>query len=321
MLQVRLIYTPFYWTCSYNDLIDTASQPVISRPNLDPDAPDEEEGEAMDAENEDDTAMMALMGLTGFGSTKGKAVEGNQEGGVFLKKQRTWRQYMNRRGGFNRPVSLHLMFEALLTHQQTFGQDQRKRPPTFRHLPANRAKKLKQAWIENKKIKTKWKAQKFREGITSTPQIQDELKRSDDEDESDVEPGTDDPERDVSEGDGHEETVSESEEKPEPKKSTLHPSRSHIHPELAPSKTKRPRVSEIDSTSQSPSLRELTRQAYSRESLHTFKAGQKRSGVAQVRGGGQGAGRRASGGVTGRGQPNMKLRMGAMLEKIKQSME
>ncbi|KAG6874058.1 hypothetical protein C0995_006915 [Termitomyces sp. Mi166 len=82
---------------------DAGGEPVISRPNLDPDAPDEE-GEAMDAENTDDAAMMAAMGLTGFGSTKGKAVEGNQDGAVFLKKQRTWRQYMNRRGGFNRPL-------------------------------------------------------------------------------------------------------------------------------------------------------------------------------------------------------------------------
>ncbi|KAG6896130.1 hypothetical protein C0992_010171 [Termitomyces sp. T32_za158] len=197
----------------------------------------------------------------------------------------------------------------------------RKRPPSFHHLPATRAKKLKQAWIENKKIKTKWKAQKLREGIT--PQQPDELKERDEEDQNDAGLGTDDSERDVSEGVGHEETVSEPEEKPAPKKSTLHPSRSHIHPELAPSKTnkkKRSRVSEDDPSLQPLSIRELTRQAYSRESLHTFKAGQRRSGGAQAHGGGQGSGRRAPGGVTGRGQPNMKLRMGAMLEKIKQSM-
>ncbi|KAG8786813.1 hypothetical protein FRC15_010632 [Serendipita sp. 397] len=48
--------------------------------------------------------MMALMGFGGFGSTKGQAVEGNQEGAVKINKQRTWRQYMNRRGGFNRPL-------------------------------------------------------------------------------------------------------------------------------------------------------------------------------------------------------------------------
>jgi len=73
------------------------------RLNLDPDAPDDpnEEGEEMEVEDED---MMAMMGLSGFGSTKGKHITGNQEGAVNVKKQRTWRQYMNRRGGFNRPL-------------------------------------------------------------------------------------------------------------------------------------------------------------------------------------------------------------------------
>ncbi|KAG2144750.1 hypothetical protein BD769DRAFT_1567008 [Suillus cothurnatus] len=73
------------------------------RPNLDPDALSEE-GEAMDATNADEEGMMAAMGLKGFGTTKGKHVEGNQEGFANIKKIRTWRQYMNRRGGFNRPL-------------------------------------------------------------------------------------------------------------------------------------------------------------------------------------------------------------------------
>lgn len=58
----------------------------------------------MDATNADEEGMMAAMGLKGFGTTKGKHVEGNQEGFVDIKKIRTWRQYMNRRGGFNRPL-------------------------------------------------------------------------------------------------------------------------------------------------------------------------------------------------------------------------
>lgn len=43
-----------------------------SRPNLDPDAPDNvgEEGEEMDVIEEDDSVMMAMMGVNGFGSTK-----------------------------------------------------------------------------------------------------------------------------------------------------------------------------------------------------------------------------------------------------------
>ncbi|KAF9452274.1 hypothetical protein P691DRAFT_619348, partial [Macrolepiota fuliginosa MF-IS2] len=56
----------------------------------------QEEGEEMDVTTEDDAAMMAAMGMSGFGSTKGQQVSGNQEGGVDIKKIRTWRQYMNR---------------------------------------------------------------------------------------------------------------------------------------------------------------------------------------------------------------------------------
>jgi len=58
----------------------------------------------MDDTDDDDATMMALMGLSNFGSTKGQSVVGNQEGAVNIKKIRTWRQYMNRRGGFNRPL-------------------------------------------------------------------------------------------------------------------------------------------------------------------------------------------------------------------------
>ncbi|KAF8326066.1 u4/U6.U5 small nuclear ribonucleoprotein 27 kDa protein-like protein [Cantharellus anzutake] len=48
--------------------------------------------------------MKALMGFSGFDTTKLKHVEGNQDGSAKVNKQRTWRQYMNRRGGFNRPL-------------------------------------------------------------------------------------------------------------------------------------------------------------------------------------------------------------------------
>ncbi|CAJ0767576.1 6378_t:CDS:10, partial [Entrophospora sp. SA101] len=48
-------------------------------------------------------AMMMLMGITGFTTTKGKKVSGNNDiSAVDIKKQRQYRQYMNRRGGFNR---------------------------------------------------------------------------------------------------------------------------------------------------------------------------------------------------------------------------
>ncbi|PPQ70287.1 hypothetical protein CVT24_000850 [Panaeolus cyanescens] len=75
-----------------------------ARLNLDPGAPDHaEDGEAMDDTNDDDAAMMAMMGMAGFGSTKGKHVTGNQEGAVNIKKAfgqdqvKKSTEYLNRR--------------------------------------------------------------------------------------------------------------------------------------------------------------------------------------------------------------------------------
>ncbi|KAN0061858.1 hypothetical protein ACQY0O_005852 [Thecaphora frezii] len=48
--------------------------------------------------------MMKMLGFGGFGTTKGKKVAANEAGAAEIKKERTWRQYMNRRGGFNRPL-------------------------------------------------------------------------------------------------------------------------------------------------------------------------------------------------------------------------
>lgn len=60
--------------------------------DLDPDGEPEEGEDTTDA----DSQMMQMLGFGGFDSTKGKPVAGNQSGAVNIKKQRTWRQYMNR---------------------------------------------------------------------------------------------------------------------------------------------------------------------------------------------------------------------------------
>jgi hypothetical protein len=57
-----------------------------------------------------------------------------------------------------------------------------------------------------------------------------------------------------------------------------------------------------------PSLRDRTRAAYSPATLHTYKSTLFQKG---------GRGQERPTGTRGRGQPNMKLRMGVMLEKIK----
>ncbi|KAF8744315.1 hypothetical protein RHS02_01943, partial [Rhizoctonia solani] len=89
---------------------DSSAKPPNGPPPPEPDAPpprdsnvggEIEEGEDMEEDEED---MMAAMGFGGFDSTKGKSVNGNQQGAANVKKQRTWRQYMNRKGGFNRPT-------------------------------------------------------------------------------------------------------------------------------------------------------------------------------------------------------------------------
>lgn len=172
------------------------------------------------------------------------------------------------------------------------------------------AKKLKQTWVENVKIKSKWKAQKRKEGTFSSTSLQ---AADHDGDSRELEEGG-------TEGSDSDEQVDEvTDEEPLPRKSTLHPSRSHIHPELAPKIAPKPRQTEKAEEAPKPSLRELTREAYSRSSLHTFKAdplNRRRGSAAQQRGGGRGREARHE----GRGQPNMKLRMDAMLEKIKRDM-
>lgn len=49
--------------------------------------------------------MMQMMGFAGFETTANKQVLGNDVNGESrCQKQRKYRQYMNRKGGFNRPL-------------------------------------------------------------------------------------------------------------------------------------------------------------------------------------------------------------------------
>lgn len=75
---------------------------------------DDAGAERMDEDGDDDLMledddgmgdMAAMMGFGGFGSTKGKKVLGNNVGAVSKEKKTEYRQYMNRVGGFNRPLS------------------------------------------------------------------------------------------------------------------------------------------------------------------------------------------------------------------------
>ncbi|XP_066586232.1 U4/U6.U5 small nuclear ribonucleoprotein 27 kDa protein [Prorops nasuta] len=69
----------------------TNERPVITEADLQGKTPEEQD-------------MMRMMGFCGFDTTKGKKVEGNDVGAVHVILKRKYRQYMNRKGGFNRPL-------------------------------------------------------------------------------------------------------------------------------------------------------------------------------------------------------------------------
>lgn len=169
--------------------------------------------------------------------------------------------------------------------------------------------------MEKTKIKSKWKAQKKKEGLATSSRL--DLPVYDEEEK--------DQDNSRSDSDDVQLAIETSVEQPRPH---LHPSRAHIHPEL-PVKhskaripevppTKKPKISEDSQAVEPPSLRELKREAYSQSTLHTFKSDplKKRDQGKRV-GGSRGRGNRFI--EKGKGQPNMKLRMNVMLEKIKQN--
>jgi len=73
-----------------------------------PPPPEEGKEELVGGAGEDDEAaqMAKLMGLSGFDTTQNKHVNDPNANisGVFKKTKREARQYMNRPGGFNKPL-------------------------------------------------------------------------------------------------------------------------------------------------------------------------------------------------------------------------
>lgn len=66
-------------------------RPAITQADLEGKSPEEQE-------------MIRIMGFGDFNSTKGKRVDNNDAGEVQVVLKRKYRQYMNRKGGFNRPL-------------------------------------------------------------------------------------------------------------------------------------------------------------------------------------------------------------------------
>ena len=208
----------------------------------------------------------------------------------------------------------------------------KKKPPTFHHLPqvrgvsynaSNRAaltslvaKKLKSQWVAKQKTKSKWKAQKHREGIvTQRDALSHSGTLSDPLEPSQLSVAREEREMRVE---------SDDEQGGEP-----HNSSGDRPASITPvQKNKQTlRHQEEDVTRAGPSLRELQRQAYSPASLHHYKS--RHLHHSKGRTGTRGAtvpgssrkktterdtrNRRSQRG----GQPDMRLRVSAMLEKIK----
>ncbi|XP_061585779.1 U4/U6.U5 small nuclear ribonucleoprotein 27 kDa protein [Cololabis saira] len=61
--------------------------------------------EDMQGKTEEEIEMMKLMGFGSFDTTKGKKTDGSVNAyAINVSMKRKYRQYMNRKGGFNRPL-------------------------------------------------------------------------------------------------------------------------------------------------------------------------------------------------------------------------
>ncbi|XP_075714611.1 U4/U6.U5 small nuclear ribonucleoprotein 27 kDa protein [Rhinoderma darwinii] len=61
--------------------------------------------EDLEGKTEEEIEMMKLMGFGSFETTKGRKVDGSVNAyAINVSQKRKYRQYMNRKGGFNRPL-------------------------------------------------------------------------------------------------------------------------------------------------------------------------------------------------------------------------
>jgi hypothetical protein len=159
------------------------------------------------------------------------------------------------------------------------------------------AKKLKQTWVETKKIKQRWAAEKRRLGLVEQMQGMDGVEEEEEEEWKGIDW----------------DAAGEEKEKEHAEESDVHvPPPAHVRiRNISHQKRRRELSEEHDETSvdTAPTFREKAREAYSKFSLHSYKS----KPVDRKRSASRGAEYKG----TGRGQPNMKLRMDVLLEKIK----
>ncbi|KAF4608351.1 hypothetical protein EYR40_000695 [Pleurotus pulmonarius] len=166
----------------------------------------------------------------------------------------------------------------------------KKRPPTFHHFPEKRAKALKKSWVETAKIKSQWKAEKRKANLHNASRpVQDDV-----EEDGDNNSEARDNLADSQDGSNQAEQTEVPHRDPQPSSSV--------------SLTKRDKIFHSRP------------QAHLRKGGSSHSSAQKSDKAPAPTSGNQTAKRTKQKQTfthTRHGQPNMGLRMGAMLEKIK----
>ncbi|KAJ8522871.1 hypothetical protein ONZ45_g574 [Pleurotus djamor] len=171
------------------------------------------------------------------------------------------------------------------------NKTKRKRPPTFQHFPEKRAKVLKKAWIDNAKVKRKWAAERRKAGLplSRRSETAPDRRRAAEEEQGEHRSGGE--EEEENEQGSVEESVDTAEVIAVPAEST-HGKARRRPPAPIPAATTATRTTATPTDVKHRSSRQTKRsQQWRRVS--------------------------ESEAYTRRGQPNMKVRMEAMLEKIK----
>jgi len=157
--------------------------------------------------------------------------------------------------------------------------------------------------VDTKKVKSKWKAEKRKEGLVGGADSTAERRQQsgDIREEGSFENSNEDEANEGQESQDDEQVVMPSKQPP---------NQTHMH------------TSRTEPARKEDSLRDMMREAYSSSSLHTYKSDPLRQSRGRGGSSQRGRGSRATNSSVdergrGRGQPNMKLRMGAILEKIK----
>ena len=97
--RARVIQREFYTTSAASNDKDNEKQDVDGG-----EAKRNQDETSANMQDNEEALMQQMLGFSSFDTTKGKAVADKPDGCVDIVKRQTYRQYMNRKGGFNRPL-------------------------------------------------------------------------------------------------------------------------------------------------------------------------------------------------------------------------